>query len=562
MSIAIIILGGVALLLYGTRTLRKGLDRLLGERLGPLLHRLAENPSRAVGGGVGMALLAPSTTSFPLLASQAVRGGYITVPRMLLVLLGADVGLTFMVQLLALHVERFAPVLILVGVVLYQYTRGAKTRGVGQIILAFGFQFMGIGLIQQATGAISPTGDMHELLTMAARYPGWMAVLAAILAVVLQSSTATIGLILGLSHPTTGAAGLSLPPEVAISAVVGANIGTALTLLLVGWQDQRTRLLGASAIVGKVLVGILILLPWVLPLVLDVLEKMTPDDLGRQVANAHTGFNLIKAVLLLPLITPLVWLAGRLLPGPKPGESEREGVEGAIEGPRYLSTGPIDGSNLALSQSMREILRVADIVRGMQEDLWQALRNDDEELARRVGDRDDLVDRLDGDIKQFLARLDVHALDADQAAERLRQLRYLTELESIGDLIDKNLCELALKKIRLRVSFSKEEWEELDGLDRLISENLLIADAAFHTRDRTLAEKLLRHKDHIDQRVRELRDRHFARMTASTLGAPQSSAVHLDLLTNLRRINSHASHVAFSVLQEVSLGTSATAGKN
>jgi phosphate:Na+ symporter len=252
-------------------------------------------------------------------------------------------------------------------------------------------------------------------------------------------------------------------------------------------------------------------------------------------------------------------VGGRLLPGRRPGESDRESVEGAIEGPRYLSSGPIDGSNLALSQSMREILRVADIVRGMQEDLWQALRNDDEELARRVGDRDDLVDRLDGDIKQFLSRLDSHALDPDQAAERLRQLRYLTELESIGDLIDKNLCELALKKIRLRVSFTDQEWEELDGLDRLIGENLLIADAAFHTRDKALAEKLLRHKDHIDRRVRELRDRHFLRMTTMPVGEPSSSAVHLDLLTNLRRINSHASHVAFSVLQEVSLGAGATA---
>jgi phosphate:Na+ symporter len=557
MSIAMIILGGVALLLYGTRTLRKGLDRLLGERLGPLLQRLADNPSRAVVGGMGVALLAPSSTSVSLLASQAVRAGYITVPRMYLVLLGADIGLTLMVQLLALHVEHFAPVLILIGVILYQYTRGARSRGTGQIILAFGFQFMGIGLIQNATGAISPTGDLSKLLALAADYPGWMAVLAALLAVVLQSSTATIGLILGLSHPASGAAGLALPPSLAIAAVVGANIGTALTLLLVGWQDKRTRLLGAAVILGKVLVGVLILLPWVMPYVLKILDRTTPGDLSRQVANAHTGFNFIKAIVLFPLILPLVALAKRLLPGPKPGESEREGVEGAIEGPRYITAGPIDGSNLALSQSMREILRVADIVRGMEEDLWQALRKDDEELAKRVSERDDMVDRLDGDIKQFLARLDVHALDPDQAAERLRHLRYLSELESIGDLIDKNLCELALKKIRLRVSFSKEEWEELDGLDRLIGENLLIADAAFHTRDKALAEKLLRHKDHIDRRVRELRDRHFARLTAGALGPPQSSAVHLDLLTNLRRINSHASHVAFSVLQDVSLGTAA-----
>jgi phosphate:Na+ symporter len=493
--------------------------------------------------GIGVSLLAPSSTSISTLAAQTVRLGYVDVRRMLVVLLGADIGLTLMVQLLSLRIDHFAPVLLLIGVALYQYTSNARSRGIGQVILSFGFQFLGIGFIQNAAAGMDPAGDLAKLLEIASHYPLAMATLAALLAMTLQSSTATIALILALSQPKGG--GIGLPPALALAAVFGANVGTSLTLLVLGWNDPRSRRLGAAATIGKILVAVVALL-----MMNEIVRLLTHVSIGgpaRQVANAHTGFNIAKAIILLPLTGFLALLAEQLIPARTPDAEEE------TNGCRYITAGTIDGSNLALGQSMREILRVADIVRGMGEDLWKALRNDDEQLVRKVSERDNLVDRLDSDIKGFLTRLDSHALDPDQAAERMRQLRYLSELENIGDVIDKNLCELALKKIRLKLTFSKEGWAELDDLDRLISENMLIADAAFHTRDRALAEKLLRHKEHIDRRVRDLRDRHFARLADGPNEPPQTSAVHLDLLTNLRRINSHASHVAFAILQEMSM---------
>ncbi len=128
-------------------------------------------------------------------------------------------------------------------------------------------------------------------------------------------------------------------------------------------------------------------------------------------------------------------------------------------------------------------------------------------------------------------------------------MQYLSELESIGDLIDKNLCELVLKKIRRRLSFSQTAWAELNELDRNVCENLRLADAAFHTRDQTMAAKLLRHKDQIDRRVRALRDGYLDRLGADAPGDSHDViAVVLDLMTNLRRVNSHASHVAFAIM--------------
>jgi phosphate:Na+ symporter len=198
---------------------------------------------------------------------------------------------------------------------------------------------------------------------------------------------------------------------------------------------------------------------------------------------------------------------------------------------------------------MREIMRVAELVRAMLDDLWHALKTNDEKLVREISARDDQVDLLDAEIKGFLTRLAAQGLDHDQAAEQMRQLRYLAELETVGDIIDKNLCELTLKKIKLGVDFSKGGWVDLDDLFGKVKENAFIADTAFHIREKELAQKLLEHKNVLDSHVISLRDRHFARLNAGLVESHVTSAIHLDLLTNLKRINSHVTHVAYALLQ-------------
>jgi phosphate:Na+ symporter len=190
----------------------------------------------------------------------------------------------------------------------------------------------------------------------------------------------------------------------------------------------------------------------------------------------------------------------------------------------------------------------AEIVRSMLGDLWRALKTNDEGLVREISERDNHVDLLDAEIKKFLAKLSAQQLDEGEVQEQMRQLRYLAELESIGDIIDKNLCRLVMKKIKLNVQFQGDAWRELDEFDKMVLENMLLADTAFQTRDRELAEKLLRHKDHIDLQIRQLRDAHFVRFQADTEAQYEASAIQLDLLTNLKRINSHVSHVAFAVI--------------
>ncbi len=538
MTNVLIIFGGVALLLFGVRYLRNGLDRLFGPRLGKWLQKLASLRGWSFLGGLMVSILAPSSTTMSLLAVQTMQSGNLLARQMLAIMLGANVGLTIMVLLISLRLEQFAPVLILFGVLLYEVGRGGRNRGLGQVLLAIGFLFLGIDIMRRAAEAAvsaGAMGDWQVLLDVLPRHAFLLATVAAGMAMLLQSSTATIGLVIGL-----GSEAVSF--RTAVPVVVGANIGLAVTTLLVGWRLCEPRRLALANLLLKGGVGLATLVFH--QLLADYMPVPSgPGEFALAVAGLHTGFNVVVAAVGLPLVGPVTRLMERIVPPPPGGPMDPYGT-------RYISPGPIGGVALAMGQSLREIANVSEIVRAMLRDIWTAMRNNDERLAHSVSDRDDRVDALDAEIKRFLTRLAMEETAEYDADEQMRQLRYLTELETVGDIIDKNIADLVLKKIRIGAEFSPEGAAELEDFYRKVTENVVIAETLFTTRDRALAQQLLRHKKRIDEYERELRDRHFARLNAGLAQAHETSAIHLDLLTHLKRINSCASHVAYPILQD------------
>lgn len=530
------IAGGVALILFGVRFLRKGLDRLLGQRLGPLLQRFAGSRLRAFFAGIGVSVVAPSSTTMSVLAVQTVRDGHLPARRVLPLMLGADVGLTVMVLLIALRLDRFSSAFLAIGLLLFQFTRGRRSRGVGQLLLSLGFIFLGIGTISQAASSVSPQGDLIELLTLAARYPFLLAAIAAVIAIALQSSTATIGLAIGLAGADLG--GLN-PLSLAVPVVVGANVGVGVTLLIIAAAGLDARRLALGNLICKVTVAVLVL-SLIGPVVKGV--ELLPVNLDGKIALSHSGFNLIMAILFLPLIGLVFRLVTTILP-------DRPITETAVFGPRYINNAHIDGLALATGQSRQEVMRVSEIVRSMLDDLWHAMLDRDAELAQSVQERDDQVDLLDREVKRYLARIAGEDADEATSVEVMSQLRYINELETIGDIIDKNLAELVVKRAENEVWFSDEGWAELDGFYKKVAENMLIAETAFATRSPLLAQRLLRHKQSLNEEARWLRDNHFKRLRQGQTQSHESSAVHLDILTHLKRINSSVTHVAYAIVQ-------------
>lgn len=530
------IFGGVALIVFGMRYLRKGLDRLFGQRLGTWMQRLGSRRGWAFLAGIGASVLAPSSTTMSLLAVQTVQAGQLTARQMLAIVLGANVGLTIMVLLIGANVQKVAPIILLVGVVLFQFTRSNRSRGAGQVVLAIAFMLMAIDIMERAGAALDGESGFMKVFNLEelTRHPFLLASLAAMMAMLLQSSTATIGLVIGVASSPEVTFRLGVP------VVIGANVGLAITTLVVGWRLLEARRLALGNLLLKSTIAAVVLLS------VSLLGRRIPDfqppALGLAIAGVHTGFNLLVAAVGLPLVGPVTDLAKRVVPPPPPGRR--------VFGPMYISAGPIGSVALAMGQSQREITHMSEIIRSMLQDAWQALRTNDDALAREVAARDDEVDLLESEIKRFLTRLARDVEGEFDADEQMRQLRYLSELETIGDIVDKNLSELVVKKVRIGAEFSREGAAELEGFYRMVAENVVIAETAFSTRDRILAQQLLRHKERVDQLERELRDRHFARLNAGLAESYETSAIHLDLLTHLKRINSCVTHVAYAILQD------------
>jgi len=265
-------------------------------------------------------------------------------------------------------------------------------------------------------------------------------------------------------------------------------------------------------------------------------------DPARQIANAHTFFNVGISLLFLPF----QGAAGRLIVWAVPDRPEEEQRFRT----RYLDDRFADQPGLALGQATREALRMADIVQGMFRDAAEVFRSGSQELLEDVERRDDQVDYLEREIKLYLTRLGKQTMTPDLAHREIALLGFIGNLENIGDIIDKNLMELARKKLFRGGRFSESGEAELMDFHAQIGKNLERAIAAFATWDRTLAHEVLEQRAVIRQRERDLRQSHIDRLRAGLAESVETSEIHLDVLTNLKRINSHVTAIVYPIVEQ------------
>ena len=527
--------GGVALMLYGIRQAGEALQRAAGGRLRTLLTGLTRNRLTAVAAGAAVTAIIQSSSATTVMLIGFVAAGLMTFPQTLGIILGADIGTTFTVQLIAFRVTDYAPLLVGVGFVLVFIGRRRAVKDVGQAILGFGLLFLGLRLILDGVAPIRQNELTLEVLRALAANPLTGVLVGAALSAALASSAATIGVAIALAS----AGLLALPGAVAI--VLGANVGTCATALAASLGANADAKRVAVAHIAFKLLGVSVIFPFIGPFADWV--AATARDPGRQIANAHTFFNVGVSLVCLPWVP---W-AARAIEALVPATHEAENPFRT----RYLDTRSLDQPSLALGQATREALRAADVVQAMLRDTIRVFREDDRDLLEDVERRDDQVDFLEREIKLFLARLQRETMAPDLARKEIALISLIGNLENVGDIIDKNLMELARKKVALGRHFSEAGWAELSDFHALVSKKLESAIAAFAANDRGLAQEVLDRRALIRQRERELRESHLGRLRAGRPDTLETSDIHLDVLSNLKRISSHVTAIAVSILEEV-----------
>lgn len=533
METLIEIVGGVALMVWGIRMVRTGIMRSFGAELRQVLALCSGNQIKGFGVGFAVTSVLQSSTATILIMSSFASRGLIAGTAAFAVILGADVGTTVVVQILSFDLHWLSPVLIAVGVVTFMSSERGRRRNLARASLGLGLVLLALQLIGAASAPLRHDETFTLLLGPLSHEIALAILITAALTWVTHSSVAVILFVISLVSLNV------ISTQLALSMVLGANLGGAV-IAVVATLSEKTA--GRRLAVGNLLMracGVAVaaaVLPWLQPYL-----AMLGGDAARMAANFHTVFNVALALAFLPLLTFVDRIMRYLMPDP--AVADQPGT------PRYLDTSSLDTPKVALACAAREALAMADVVRDMLAKSLDAFRTNDCAKVREVERTDDVVDRLHEAIKLYLTRLSQEELDDAESERNIEVLSFTTNLEHIGDIVDKNLMELAAKKIKKKANFSEAGLAELEAFHACILENFDLAVNVFMSGDAATARSLIRQKVVVRDLERAYIESHYARVSERRPDTIETSAMHLDVLRDLKRINGHLTSVAYPILE-------------
>ncbi|OCP01004.1 MULTISPECIES: Na/Pi cotransporter family protein [unclassified Ensifer] len=527
--------GAVALLLFGLSLVKDGVTRAFGARLRAGLAQGTDGSIRSFATGLVATLALQSSTATALMTASFVEKGLIRSRMAQIVLLGANLGTAMTAWIVATGIEWLSPLVILVGVVLHRASRSNARQGLGAAFVGIGLMLLSLHLLGAAT---EPMRDSPALATFLAMLDSaWPValIISAGLAFASSSSLAVVMLVLSLSSAGILTVGLT------VALVLGANLGGAIppVMATLASAPSARRVTLGNLVVRAI--GCLI----ALPLTSVSVEFLQSLPLPRQnlPVDIHLAFNLAVAVLAWPFAGLLSQLMVRFIPD---GEAEETG-------PRYLDVATLHTPVMALSGATREVLRVGDLVEMMLMRAANAFNNNDLSDIRDIGKFEKQVDQLQQEVKIFLSRLGRDGLSAEDGRRSIVIIDYAINLEHMGDIIEKGLCEQIAKKVNNGLKFSEEGYQELKSLFNLTIDNLRVAQTIFVTRNADLAKQLIEVKVNVRHMEKRSAERHIERLRDGLVQSLQTSSLHLDMLRDLKRVNAHIASVAYPILEESGL---------
>lgn len=526
--------GSIALLLWGVHMVEAGIQRALGPRLRRILAAAVLSRIPAFFAGLGVTAVLQSSTATGLMAASFASRGLIGLVPALAVMLGANVGTTLIVQVLSFDVSRVAPLFVLVGVIAFHRGR-AQTRDVGRAVIGLGILLFALSHILMIVTPYEDVPSLRMLLGMVATTPVVALILAAALTWAAHSSVATVLVVMSFA-----AKGV-IPPQAAFALVLGANLGTAINPLLEGsaGRDPAAKRLPVGNLINRAF-GCAVALASLDPIGSWLMRIET--DPARAVADFHTIFNLVLALLFLPLLGHYARLLEQFLPV-KENQADQSK-------PVYLDPSITDIPPIALASATREALRMADVLGSMLRSALETLDYADSDKIENTRLIDDTLDRLNSAIKEYLIRL-VPATLTEADSKRLSAiLTFTTNLEHAGDVLDRNVMNLAAKRLRRGLAFSAEGQAEIRSmLERLIV-NLRSAAAVLVSQDARAARRLAEEKEAFREIETQAMQAHLERLRSGRIETAETSSLHIDLISDLKTINSYiVAAAAYPVLQ-------------
>ena len=532
------LLSAVALLIWGTHIVRTGILRVYGSNLRHVIGRNMSKRWLAFISGIVVTAMVQSSNATAMLVTSFVGQGLMALTPALATMLGADVGTALMARVLTLDLSWLSPLLIFLGVIFFLSRKQTRAGQMGRVSIGLGLIILALQLIVEAAAPITQAQGVKVIFASLTGDILLDALVGALFAMVSYSSLAAVLLTATLA----GAAVISLP--VAIGLVIGANIGSGiLAFLSTSMQNAAGRQVALGSLLYK-LIGLLLIIPVLEPLVhwIDSLD-FSPQEM---VIGFHLLYNTTRCLILLPSVGPMAKFCAWVLP-------ERPQINGTAK-PRHLDPTALVTPSLALANAARETLRIGDLIDNMLEAMLDVLHGKQTAVTQEMRRLTDDVESLYGAIKLYLAQMPREDLSEQDSRRWAEIIELAINLKLASDLIERMLRKVQQQKTSQRRSFSEVGLEELAGLHSQLISNLRLGLSVFLSADKESARQLLREKRRFRAQERRLAHAHVSRLQRKIVQSIETSSVHLELIADMKRLNSLFCSSAYVVLETSDTG--------
>jgi len=533
MEIAIGIIGGLSLFIFGMTYMGNALQKAAGSKLKQILAALTNKRIVGVAVGAVVTMIVQSSSATTVMTVGFVNAGLMNLNQAIGVIMGANIGTTITAQLVAFKLTDIAPLIIGIGMVIYLMGKRKKTKDIAEIFIGFGILFLGMALMKEA---IEPLEDSQIFIDLLANFNNPIVGIFAGFAItaVLQSSSATTGLLLAVAG-----SGL-ITVEMAFPIIFGQNIGTCVTAMISSIGANKTARRAAVMHLLFNLIGTAVFLILLRKPVEMLVFKITPTGIERQIANAHTLFNIINVAIMYPFAGLLVKASQKIIRG-----------EDIIEVGKlkYIDVRLIATPSIALTQASREVLSMGKLVEKQFVTAQDALLKKDESLAMEVFEIEKQVNNLNRGILEFLVKVNKASLTNAEKDIVSTIMNVINDIERVGDHSD-NIGELAIYSVENNIVFSDKAKGELKEMFSLSHEMYKVALKTFKTANYETGLEVLKKENVLNKMEKEMRDNHIGRLNKNVC-LPNSGIVFLDCISNLERVGDHSTNIAQMIISVV-----------
>ena len=526
------LIAGLGLFLYGMNLMGNGLQKAAGDRLKKIIELLTRNRFIAVLVGVFVTGVIQSSSATTVMVVGFVNAGIMQLNQAIGVIMGANIGTTVTAQLVSFDLEAIAPVTVGIGVIIHMVTKSEKLKSYAEILIGFGILFVGMTYMKDAMSPLREVQAFKDMLVNFGHNPILGILMGFTLTLLVQSSSASIGILLALASQGM------LPLEAALPILYGDNIGTCTTALIssigASKNAQRAAVMHLTFnIIGTLIFALILNRP-----IMMVVTSIDPTNIARQIANAHTLFNITNVIIQFPFAGLIVKIAERVIPE-KPEELE-------LKTTSFIDLRMLNTPSIALKNTIKECLHMGNKAKYSLENSMIALIDKDRDAAFRTFDTEKEINQLERDILEYLIQLSNAAISGEDRAIVDELFNTINDIERVGDHAD-NIAELSMYFIEKDLTFSEESIKDINTMYEKVMKTYEMSLQSMREGSSELALKVVKMEEQVDIIERSCRSAHIYRLNNSMCN-PEAGIIFLDLLSNLERISDHASHIAKAVI--------------